>query len=180
MIRAHAYSHRLEAKAPIYSHFIETLHGLVTIRAFGWVEAYKSKNLRLVDESQKPFYLLLCIQRWLTLVLDLIVAGMAILLVALAVCLRGNTSAGILGIALVNITGLGYTLADLITQWTTLETSLGAIARIKSFSTNTPSELLEGEDVTPDAEWPAHGALTFENVSASYGYVVLLSQFLHR
>lgn len=26
----------LEAKSPLYSHFIESLSGLVTIRAFGW------------------------------------------------------------------------------------------------------------------------------------------------
>ncbi|PVH72311.1 P-loop containing nucleoside triphosphate hydrolase protein [Cadophora sp. DSE1049] len=159
----------IETKAPIFSHFMETLSGLVTIRAFGWTEAYKNKNLRLVDASQKPYYLLLCIQRWLTLVLDLIVAGIAILLIILAVFLRHNISPGLLGIALVQVTSLGQTLANLIMQWTTLETSLGAVARIKSFSEDTPSELLAGENEVPDAQWPARGHLTFEGVSASYG-----------
>ncbi|KAH7388905.1 ABC transporter [Cadophora sp. MPI-SDFR-AT-0126] len=159
----------IETKAPIFSHFMETLSGLVTIRAFGWTEAYKNKNLRLLDASQKPYYLLLCIQRWLTLVLDLIVAGIAILLILLAVFLRHNISPGLLGIALVQVTSLGQTLANLIMQWTTLETSLGAVARIKSFSEDTPSELLAGENEMPDAQWPAQGHLTFEGVSASYG-----------
>jgi len=31
----------LEAKSPLYSHFIESLSGLVTIRAFGWGETFK-------------------------------------------------------------------------------------------------------------------------------------------
>ncbi|KAK0130214.1 hypothetical protein ONS96_014922 [Cadophora gregata f. sp. sojae] len=159
----------IETKAPIFSHFMETLSGLVTIRAFGWTEAYRNKNLRLLDASQKPYYLLLCIQRWLTLVLDLIVAGVAILLVILAVFLRHKISPGLLGIALVQVTSLGQTLAALIMQWTTLETSLGAVARIKSFSEDTPSELLEGEDGAPDSQWPAQGHLIFEGVSASYG-----------
>lgn len=161
---------RIETKAPIFSHFIETLNGLVTIRAFGWTEAYKNKNLRLLDASQKPYYLLLCIQRWLTLVLDLTVAGIAILLIILAVFLRDKINPGLLGIALVQVTNLGLTLAQLIMHWTTLETSLGAVARIKSFSEDTPSELLLGEEGTPEKQWPAQGHLTFEGVSASYGY----------
>ncbi|CZT49492.1 related to multidrug resistance-associated protein [Rhynchosporium secalis] len=159
----------IETKAPIFSHFIETLNGLVTIRAFGWTEAYLTKNLRLLDASQKPYYLLLCIQRWLTLVLDLIVAGIAILLITLAVFLRDKISPSLLGIALVQITSLGLTLSALIMYWTTLETSMGAVARIKSFSEDTASELLPGENITPDTNWPARGHLTFRSVSASYG-----------
>lgn len=162
--------HRIETKAPIFSHFIETLDGLITIRAFGWTEAYKNKNLRLLDASQKPYYLLLCIQRWLTLVLDLTVAGLAILLIILTVFLRDRINPSLLGIALVQVTNLGMNLAQLIMHWTTLETSLGAVARIKSFSEDTPSEVLLGEDEMPDAKWPAQGRLTFEGVSASYGY----------
>ncbi len=143
----------------------------MTIRAFGWTEAYKSKNLRLLDSSQKPYYLLLCIQRWLTLVLDLTVAGLAILLITLAVFLRSKVSAGLLGVAFVQVTNLGMTLAHLITFWTSLETSLGAVARIKSFSEDTPNELISREDADPGAAWPSLGHLTFEGVSASYGYV---------
>ena len=54
---------------------------------------------RLLDASQKPFYLLLCIQRWLELVLDLTVAVLTILLVGLAVALRHSVNAGLLGVA---------------------------------------------------------------------------------
>lgn len=63
----------LEAKSPLYSHFLESLNGLVTIRAFGWTEDFQENNLRLLDASQKPYYLLFCIQQWLALVLDLMV-----------------------------------------------------------------------------------------------------------
>lgn len=59
----------LESKSPLYSHFTETLSGLTTIRAFGWQTQSAAKNRRLLDISQKPYYLLYCIQRWLNLVL---------------------------------------------------------------------------------------------------------------
>lgn len=150
----------------------------MTIRAFGWTEAYKNKNLRLLDASQKPFYLLLCIQRWLILVLDLIVAALTILLITLAVTLRSKMNPGFLGIALVNMMSFGQALASFVDFWTSLETSLGAIARIKSFSEDTPSEFLPEENGNPGSEWPTEGSLSFEGVSASYKSVHPISASL--
>lgn len=158
----------LETSAPLFSHFIESLSGLVTIRAFGWTQEYTNKTSRLLDQSQKPFYLLLCIQRWLVLVLDLVVAGLAVLLVGLAVALRSRINPGLLGIALVQLTSLSHALTALVQFWTLLETSLGAIARIKDFSETTPREATAGESSEPPSNWPSHGALAFESVSASY------------
>lgn len=53
----------LEAKAPLYAQFTDTLAGIATIRAFGWQNASKAENDRLLDNSQRPFYLLFCVQR---------------------------------------------------------------------------------------------------------------------
>ncbi|GAW18308.1 hypothetical protein ANO14919_077830 [Xylariales sp. No.14919] len=158
----------LETSAPLFSHFIESLSGLVTIRAFGWTREYTNKTNKLLDQSQKPFYLLLCIQRWLVLVLDLVVAGLAVLLVGLAVALRSKINPGFLGIALVQLTSLSHALTSLVQFWTLLETSLGAIARIKDFSETTPAEASTEESTEPPPNWPNQGALTFESVSASY------------
>ncbi|KAI1128647.1 P-loop containing nucleoside triphosphate hydrolase protein [Nemania abortiva] len=158
----------LETSAPLFSQFIESLSGLVTIRAFGWTKEYTDKTSRLLDQSQKPFYLLLCIQRWLVLVLDLVVAGLAVLLVGLAVALRSRINPGLLGIALVQLTSLSHALTALVQFWTLLETSLGAISRIKDFSETTPREASAGESSEPPPSWPNHGALAFELVSASY------------
>ncbi|KAI0906085.1 P-loop containing nucleoside triphosphate hydrolase protein [Ustulina deusta] len=158
----------LETSAPLFSHFIESLSGLVTIRAFGWTGGYTNKTNKLLDQSQKPFYLLLCIQRWLVLVLDLVVAGLAVLLVGLAVALRSKINPGFLGIALVQLTSLSHALTSLVQFWTLLETSLGAISRIKDFSETTPSEATAEESGESPSNWPHHGALTFDSVSASY------------
>ncbi|RAO74265.1 uncharacterized protein BHQ10_010277 [Talaromyces amestolkiae] len=158
----------IETKAPLYSHFIESLSGLATIRAFGWSDAALDKNTQLLDTSQKPFYLLLCVQRWLTLVLDMIVAVVAVLLMSLAVILRSRVNPGFLGVAMVNIMNLNNTLTSLIEFWTLLETSLGAVSRVKEFTENTDSENLPGEDRTPPPEWPQRGDLEIHGVSAAY------------
>ncbi|TQV92278.1 ABC multidrug transporter [Cordyceps javanica] len=131
----------LESKAPVTSHVIETIRGTMSIRAYGWEGLYIQKLEALLADCQKPFYLLLCIQRWLGLVLGLVVGILAVLLTTVAVTVRGSSaSAGFVGVALVNMMGLSQSLAALITQWTNLETSLGAVSRIKSFSEDTPRE----------------------------------------
>jgi ABC-type multidrug transport system fused ATPase/permease subunit len=133
---------------------------------------YASKCLRLLDVSQKPYYLLLCIQRWLVLVLDLVVAGQTVVLVSMAVALRSSISPGFLGLALVNMMGLSHSLTNLVRHWTNLETSLGAIARIKDFSEATPvEECPEESHGTLSPDWPHTGALRIEGISASYGFV---------
>ncbi|KAI1263553.1 P-loop containing nucleoside triphosphate hydrolase protein [Xylariaceae sp. FL1019] len=158
----------LETTAPLFSHFLESLDGLSTIHAFGWTGEYVAKNAKLLNESQKPYYLLLCVQRWLVLVLDLIVAGLAVLIVGLAVGLRSKISPGLLGIALAQLTSLSLALTQLIQFWTLLETSIGAVARIRDFSENTPTELAAGEMNQGPLNWPSCGDLRFDSVSVQY------------
>ncbi|MCJ1377074.1 hypothetical protein MMC17_000164 [Xylographa soralifera] len=158
----------LEAKSPIYSHFLETLDGIATVRAFGWQAQSRAINTSRLDASLSPYYLLYCIQRWLNLVLDLIVAGIAVLVIALAVSVRTSTSAGRLGVSLNSILGLSTYLSYLITAWTQLETSLGAIARIRSFERQISPEELPGEHQELPVDWPQHGQVEIQSVNASY------------
>jgi ABC-type multidrug transport system fused ATPase/permease subunit len=164
----------LEAKAPLYSQFTECLSGLATVRAFGWQNALEKKNRELLDRSQRPFYLLFAVQRWLTLVLDLVVAAIAVLLIVLVVELRGTLSAGYVGIALLNVIMFSQSIKLLVTFWTTLETHIGAIARIKIFNETTASEDLDSETGMAPPAWPSKGAIEFKSVSAAYKYVPCL------
>lgn len=107
----------LEAKSPLYSHFIELLSGLVTVRAFQWSDAFVEQNLVLLDNSQKPYYLLWCIQRWLALILDLMVTVLAVILMVLIVKLRESVSSGYVGLALLNVISFSQSLAWIIRQW---------------------------------------------------------------
>lgn len=78
------------------------------------------------------------------------IAGLAVVLVGLAVTLRSRTNPGFLGLDLVHMMNLSYSLTNLVQHWTNLETSLGAIARIKDFSENTPTADSSGEDLDID------------------------------
>ena len=158
----------IEHKAPLYSQLMETLSGLPTIRAFQWQEQFEKRFGDTLDDSQRPTYLLYCIQRWLNLAVDLVIAVMAIILITITVNLLGKISPGYMGIALLNIMNFSATVKTLITSWVTLEISIGAVARIKSFTDDTESEdQISGLQMPPEA-WPNEGAIEIRDFCASY------------
>lgn len=54
-----------------------------------------------------------------------------------------------------------------ITMYTLLETSIGAVARLKSFSENVKPEGDDSETLVPPPFWP-QGGIKLDNVSATY------------
>ncbi|PCH05502.1 ABC transporter, integral membrane type 1 [Penicillium occitanis (nom. inval.)] len=157
----------LESRAGVFSNFLETVEGLETIRSFGWSKAMIDANVLSVDNSQRPEFLLLCLQRWLNIVLDLLAAAIATGAVTFAVAFREHVSGAQVGIALNIMLVANTTLLRLVGNWTTLETSLGAIARLKSLET-TPFEGGHAETSEPPEDWPSRGNIEFKNIIASY------------
>lgn len=157
----------LEAKSPLYTHFLETIKGITTVRAFGWVDQDIAENDRLLDNSLQPAYLLAMTQQWLRTVMQLVVAGLAVVLVSLATQLDPNV--GLAGTSLVTLLAFGGSLSELVQGYTELETSIGAVGRLKRFSDSVVPEDQPGETLEPSELWPATGAIELKGVSASYG-----------
>ena len=160
----------IEAKAPLYQIFIETIRGLPTTRSFHCQDLFHSKHKAILNDAQKPFYMLMCIQQWLALVLDLIVGAIAVMIVVIATSLSNSISAGAIGVGLVLILQFNEMLTQTLQSWTRLETSIGAVARVQKFVAETPSEPT-GTAVLP-AGWPARGAISFDKVVAGYPYAI--------
>lgn len=160
----------LEARAGVVSDFVECVGGATTARAFGWGTEMARQGCTTLDRSQRPMYLLLCLQRWLKIVLDLLVAAVATATIAMAVVYRGSTTAGQVGVALNVILVTNVTLLRLVESWTGLEISLGAVARLREVEADTPCEegRRGGEEVLPPGDWPSKGVIEFEGISAAY------------
>lgn len=90
----------IEGKAPLFTHLLETISGVVTIRAFGWETNIKERAYHLLKDSQKPFYMLYCIQQRLTLVLDLVIGAVAVIVIATTTSMKTSFTAGSMGVAL--------------------------------------------------------------------------------
>jgi ABC-type bacteriocin/lantibiotic exporter with double-glycine peptidase domain len=160
----------LEANALLFTLFSETSDGMQHIRAFQWQSNYMWQCHGMLDYSQKPYYYMFCIQRWLTLVLELSTCFIAVALVSLALFFTNSTSETAIGLAMINLITFSQLLNDLIAAWVELEASLGAIARTRDFNRTTPQE--KPVDRLPKAKlpdyWPTEGGIEFANVNARY------------
>ena len=133
-------------------------------------------NVSSVDQAQRPKFLLLCLQRWLGVVLDLLGAGVATAVVGLAVSLRGRgeVTGAQVGTALNLMLVANSTLLKLVESWTSLETSLGAVARLKTLQEVTPSETGKAGGLEPSENWPTRGCLDLRGITASYRCVATI------
>lgn len=158
----------LNATAPLYNHFIETIDGASTIQAFGWETAFSSKGLKLLDEAQKPKFTLAIIQVWLEAVIGLFVASIFVLLITFSVTLPSSTSAGSVALAFTYLLNMGSILTMFVGSWTSLETSLGSIERLRSFEQNTPQEKEPENPQILETSWPSAGHVELKNLTAAY------------
>ncbi|KAJ3498397.1 hypothetical protein NLG97_g1148 [Lecanicillium saksenae] len=157
----------LEYKTPLYTHFAETASGLRHIRAFGREQANFERSLRLLDVSQKPFYAMSAIQRWLSFYLDMFACTIGTTVTAFAVKFSRTTSAPALGLSFLNLVWFGLALGFFIQAWVGLETSVGALSRLREFLDHTPVESrIPAKDLPPN--WPQDGNVAFKNVTARY------------
>ncbi|UKZ57189.1 hypothetical protein TrVGV298_011041 [Trichoderma virens] len=158
----------IEAKAPLYTHFMELVSGAVTVRAFGWPAAFDNTSITLLNFSQRPVYLLNCIQQCLQLFLDITVAVVTVALVAMVVFMRDSFDPGSVGVALVMVMTFNSNLMLLIRFWTLMETSIGAISRIKRYvATTEPEEIAVDMQPLP-VEWPSLGSIQLCQLEAGH------------
>lgn len=162
----------IEAKSPLYTHFTETIAGISTIKAYHWQSQFQQTCDKHINNSQRTYYLLLSIQQWLAFILDLLVAVMAVVIVSITTCLHDKFSPGEIGVALNLVLTFNDALAQAITSWTQVETSIGAVTRVQRFRDTTPTEQRQGATDTLQSvhDWPCRGAVVFHQVTASYRF----------
>ncbi|KAL7925630.1 multidrug resistance-associated protein [Trichoderma austrokoningii] len=158
----------LETKSPLYTQFTDTVTGVATLRALGWTQQSLDSNLSLLDNSQRPAYLLGMVQHLLTFVLAAVVTVLATLVVVLVTQVKAVTGAGFAGASMVSLMSLGDYISALIRMYTLLEVSIGAVSRLKSFRETVLPESTPDEDAVLPPLWPLHGSLEIKGVSASY------------
>jgi ABC-type multidrug transport system fused ATPase/permease subunit len=162
------YEERSLTMIPVCSkHFMETISSLPTLRSFAWTAPKTNLASSLIDQSQRPAYLLAMLTQWLNTVLNMSVAAVAVVFVSLATQLR--TSAGFTGVGLVSLMSFAQMLGDLIRNYAELQTATAALARLKTFEEGAGDEDAGGEKEIPQGRWPNRGLVRFEEVSASYG-----------
>ncbi|OAR02281.1 hypothetical protein LLEC1_06609 [Akanthomyces lecanii] len=157
----------LEAQAPLVSAIREASDGLIYTRAYGWQGPILERGFHLLDESQRPIYLLLCAQQFLGLVSDILAALIGVVLAVLTLYLKSSTSANSAGLSFLAIVVLGGCFNEAIMAWTNLETAIGSLKRMSDFLKDTATESDKGTSELP-RNWPSSGEIELRNVTARY------------
>jgi len=156
------------SRSPIYSHFLETINGTSTIRAFSQQQRFIRDNFDRTDENQVAYYLSISSNRWLAVRLEFLGNCMILFAGLFAVISRHKIMSGLVGMSLTYSLEITGTLNWLVRMTSELETNLVAVERVKEYSeTPTEAEWIRPDSRPPD-HWPAAGSIGIEDFKLRY------------
>lgn len=166
------------SRSPIYSHFLETINGASTIRAFSQQQHFIRDNFYRTDENQVAYYLSISSNRWLAIRLEFLGNCMILFAGLFAVISRDKIMSGLVGMSLTYSLEITDTLNWLVRMTSELETNLVAVERVKEYSeTPTEAEWIKPDSRPPD-HWPITGSIGIEEFDLRYreGLPLVLKQ----
>lgn len=159
------------SRSPIYAHFQESLGGITTIRAYRQQSRFALENEWRVDANLRAYFPSINANRWLAVRLEFI--GSFIILAAasfaiISVASGSGLSAGLVGLAMSYALQITTSLNWIVRQTVEVETNIVSVERVLEYA-RLPSEAPDRiSKHRPKINWPASGAVDFNNYSARY------------
>lgn len=156
------------AFSPIFSHFSETLHGLVSIRAFGKKPLFQATNVQTLDSSNRAWWPAQVVNRWLSVRLEMM--GAAVVFSAtFFVTVVMPRSPGMVGLVITSALNLTGILNWMVRQVTELEINMNSVERVTEYDKlpeEAASRSLPGKG--PPMDWPTEGAISVQRLEVRY------------
>jgi len=159
---------RLEslARSPLYANFTETMQGLPTIRAYDAQERFIRANQHLIDENNRPQFLQLTAQRWLSLRLESIGAFLVLFDGIAGLMLKDNLSASLLGLSLTYSLQVTQSLNGVVRSFSDTEVNMNSAERLLYYANDI--EIEDQKGLEPPKDWPDKGKIEFKNMTMKY------------
>ena len=160
-------------RAPLYTHFGQTLKGCQTIRAFpGSVQRFIAECHKLVENSNRSIWADQTVRQWLSVRMELMIAAP---LVGFSALLAVLTPAGIMGVAAAGLT-MQYSariqaeITNMMESYTYIAANGTRIERVWQYIDLPPEETIEqaASKVHADDNWPSRGKITLRDVTLTY------------
>jgi ATP-binding cassette, subfamily C (CFTR/MRP), member 1 len=155
------------AASPVFGGFSEVLAGLTTVRAFGLGDRAGAAQRARLDAATRTHWPLMCLNRWLSVRLELLGIGV----VACAAVSAGvllPTSPGVAGLAITSALSLTGLLAWMVRQVTELEVSMNAVERVDEYCRVPPEAPPLNPACRPPPGWPSTGTLAVRGLVVRY------------
>ncbi|ELT91662.1 hypothetical protein CAPTEDRAFT_90759 [Capitella teleta] len=155
-------------RSPIYAHFDESIVGLTSIRAYKKEEEFIKKCDKLIDDSQRAWFLYHITCRWIGVWVEILGSFLVFIAALLSILQRDTLSAGQAGLSITFSLQLILFLNVSIRASAELETYIVSVERIKEY-TQVPQEALwDVPETKPPADWPRDGKIVIKNYSTRY------------
>jgi ATP-binding cassette subfamily C (CFTR/MRP) protein 1 len=171
------------SQSPVFSHFAESLQGLVTIRAYRRQRHFARRSRRLLDGAARPWWQIQSLNRWLSVRLEMMGNGV-VFAAAAAVGAVQQRSPGMAGLGVSSAMALTGTVSWLLRQISELEINMNAVERLVEYDGEREEAPALGEGAVESAAagggrqhqhvsllprgWPSYGALAVENLVVRY------------
>ncbi|MCL7042248.1 hypothetical protein MKW94_005385 [Papaver nudicaule] len=156
-------------QAPILHHFVESLAGVATIRAYNQENRFMEMNLRLINNESRPCFHNVAVMEWLSFRLNilsnLVFAFSLVILVSLP---EGILNPSIAGLAVTYGLNLNILQANVIWNLCNAENKMISVERILQYSKLTSEAPLVIEECRPPSNWPEFGKICFKNLEVRY------------
>ncbi|OWB67367.1 hypothetical protein B5S30_g2725 [[Candida] boidinii] len=162
---------RLEAvkRSNVYAHFNESLTGMDVIKAYGVEERFFKESDTYINEMNESYYITIANQRWLAIHLDIVACCFAFLICMLCVTRQFKISASSTGLLLTYVINVAGMLSFMLRSYTQLENEMNSVERLNHYACDLEQEApFEIPERDPHPDWPAEGAIQFDNVCLRY------------
>lgn len=153
-------------ESPLFSHFGDTISGIVTIRGFGVQDRFLKENLKRVDDYTRPSESLYSLNRWIGVRISWCTAAVGLAAGVIALRTEGH-SPGLIGFSLANVLAFSTSILYAVKYFTMLEVELNSFERVNEYIT-LPQEPAKTLDKEPPAAWPTEGSCIVKDLSVKY------------
>lgn len=155
-------------RSPIYSHFQETLKGVITIRAYCEELRYILQNLARLDLNNKMYYYLWISNRWLSVRTDAVGALILLFSGGFILLKLDALDAGLAGLSMTYAMTFNTYMVWLIRAYLSVEMSMNSVERLGEYLSieQEPAYELESDDLI--TKWPTNGEIKVQNLSLRY------------
>ncbi|XP_063042992.1 multidrug resistance-associated protein 1 isoform X2 [Engraulis encrasicolus] len=161
---------RLESvsRAPVYTHFNETLLGTSVIRAFGEQQRFIRESDGRVDHNQKAYYPGIVANRWLAVRLEFVGNCIVTFAALFAVVARDSLSPGLMGLSISYALQVTASLNWLVRMSSELETNIVAVEKVKEYGDTEKEAAWRLENSKLPSGWPTVGHIQIQDFGLRY------------
>ncbi|KAJ7440231.1 ABC protein [Mycena latifolia] len=156
----------------LYAHLSESLTGLPTIRSYGEIDRFIRDNKYYIDLENRALFLTVTNQRWLAVRLDALGSILVFLVAIFAAVGVSGISPAEIGLILTYTTSLTQMFAVTTRLSAEVENYMNSVERVVHYARGDVVPQEAAHESTPEhkpaAQWPAHGAVEFKEVTMAY------------